>query len=89
MASPIPQYVVSCPRVQIRNLLDVCVLRGDGRCPAHRSIWRKFRGFEMYGESFPFKMYTDFDGDGKPISWDVGPESVEELESGGLIEAII
>ena len=53
-----------------RNLLDVCVLRGDGRCPAQRSIWRKFRGFKMKGESFLFKVYTDFDVDGKIGTWD-------------------
>ena len=55
----------------------------------HNKYLEQLSGFEMYGESFLFKMYTDFDGDGKPIFRDMGPESVKELESGGFMEAIV
>ena len=55
----------------------------------HNRYLEGLSGFEMFGESFLFKMYRDFDGDGKPIFRDMGSESVRELEGGGLMEVIV
>ena len=55
----------------------------------HNRYLEGLSGVEMFGESFLFKMYRDFDGDGKPIFRDMGAESVRELEGGGLMEGIV
>ena len=54
----------------------------------HNTYLEHLSGFEMYGESFLFKI-REFDGDGRPVFRDMGAESVGELEGGGLLETIV
>lgn len=67
-------------------MMYVCYERTAG--VPHNTYLEDFSGFEMYGESFLFKM-GEFDVDGRPNFRDMGTESVKELESGGLLEAIV
>ena len=68
-------------------LMYVCYEETAGM--PHNRYLEDLSGFNMFGESFLFKMEEDFGGDGKPVFRDMGAESARELESGGLLEAVV
>ena len=68
-------------------LMYVCYEAAAG--VPHNRYLEGLSGFEMFGESFLFKIHRDFDVDDRPIFRDMGPDSVRELERGGFTEAVV